>query len=157
MNSQAVNIVIRRIASDLVALSKLVLEDDAVGVNIKVGRNTLANSTLHDSIARAVEQSGDPVITALFNNYVGYLEWDRPAKYGTQPPIDVLKDWAEKNGIDTDADTLWAISYAIWRDGHQGRPIFATIDREVDNTYQSDWADKLFNSITSDLDNIFND
>lgn len=157
MNQQAVKVAIRRIAADLVALAQLVLEDDSVGINIKVGRNTLKNSALHDSIARAVDQSDDPVITALFNNYVGYLEWDRPKKYGKRPPIDALKDWAAKNGIDTDANTLWAISNAIWRDGHKGRPIFATLDREVDAAFNNDWSDKLFANITSDLDNIFND
>lgn len=157
MNTQAINVAIRRIASDLVALAKLVLEDDSVGVNIKVGRNTLKDSALHDSIARAVSVSADPVISALFNNYVVFLEWDRPAKYGKKPPISALKDWASKNGIPTDAATLWAISTAIWRDGHKGRPIFATIDREAAQLFQTDWSDKLFNNIISDLDNLFND
>lgn len=157
MNSEAVNVAIRRIASDLVALSKAVLEDDAVGVNVKTGTNTLKDSELHNSIARAVEQSGDPVITALFNHYVVYLEWTRPPKYGKRPPISALKDWAAKNGIATDAETLYKISTAIWRDGHKGRPIFATLDREVADLFQKDWSDKLFNTLTSDLDNLFND
>lgn len=156
MNQQAVNVAIRRIAADLVALAKTVLEDDSVGINIKVGVNTLAGSAMHNALARAVDLSGDPVVTALFNHYVVYLEWDRPQMYGKQPPIDVLKDWAEKNGIPTDADTLWKISYAIWRDGHKGRPIFATLDRETDAIYTTDWADKLFSALTTDLDNIFN-
>lgn len=109
-----------------------------------------------DLFAAPVSTMDDVVIEALFNNYVVYLEWDRPAKYGRKPPIDALKDWAEKNGIDTDAGTLYAISYAIWRDGHKGRPIFATIDKLADKAYATDWADRLFNGITSDLDNIFN-
>lgn len=157
MNTQLISLAIQRIAADLVALAQTVLEDDSVGVNIKVGRNTLKDSALHDDIARAVEATGDPVITALFNNYVVYLEWDRPKEYGKRPPIDVLKDWAAKNGIPTDSGTLWAISNAIWRDGHKGRPIFATLDKEVEEIFSGDWSDKLFNSLTSDLDNLFND
>lgn len=148
-----------RIADDLLALASLVLEDDSVSTNTKIGRNTLANSQLREDLAATISQSGveDVVLKALFNNYVVYLEWDRPPEYGKRPPIDDLKDWAEKNGIPTDASTLYAISYAIWRDGHKGRPIFATMDKLLDGLYIDDWAPILRDAILDNLDKIFND
>lgn len=145
------------IAADLLALAVTILEDDSISTNIKVMRNTLADSKLRDDVYTKVTESTDSVIvTAFFNNYVGYLEWDRPAEYGKQPPIDALEDWAASNGIPTDAETLWAISYAIWRDGHVGRPIFKTITDNLDRLFETDWFDQIFNEIINDLNNFFN-
>lgn len=154
---EAVRQVILKIADDLTALSALVLEDDKVGINQKIGRNTLKNSVLKGDLAVRISETygQDPVINALFNHYVVYLEWNRPKKYGKKPPISVLKGWASKNGIPTDARTLWAISTAIWRDGHAGRPIFATIDKELDGLFYKDWSDKLFNATIENLETFF--
>lgn len=150
---------IERIASDLLALAATVLEDDTISTNAKTGRNTLSDSALNGDLSASISTTtgDDPIIRALFNQYVVYLEWDRPKKYKKKPPIHVLKGWAEKNGIPTDADTLWRISYAIWRDGHKGRPIFATMDAELDRLYDTDWSDKLLAAVVEGLDNFFND
>lgn len=159
MSAQGVRLAIEKIAEDLLALAQLVLEDDSISTNTKIGVNTLKNSALKGDLEQAITQTtgDDAIIKALFNHYVVYLEWDRPAKYGKLPPIDALKDWAAKKGIPTDADTLWRISFAIWRDGHAGRPIFATMDAQLDALYTTDWADKLYDSIVDNLDLFFND
>lgn len=159
MSREGVNMAINRIADDLLALAHTILEDDSISVNTKIGKNTLRDSALSGDLAARIGQTNgeDPVIQALFNHYVVYLEWTRPPKYGKRPPISVLKDWAAKNGIPTDAGTLYAISYAIWRDGHQGRPIFATMDANLDGLYFNDWAGELRDAVLDNLDNIFND
>ncbi|WP_270547557.1 hypothetical protein [Butyricimonas paravirosa] len=158
MSKEGVQLAIKKIAEDLLALAAVILEDDTISVNNKVGRNTLRDSALRGDLETKISQvnGNDPVIKALFNHYVVFLEWTRPPKYKKKPPISVLKDWASKNGIPTDADTLWAISYAIWRDGHKGRPIFATIDRELDGLFFDDWAGRLYGAIVDNLDNFFN-
>ena len=159
MSKEGVQLAINKIAGDLLALAAVILEDDTISTNRKVGRNTLRDSVLHGDLETKINQvnGDDPVIRALFNHYVVYREWTRPPKYKKKPPISVLKDWAAKNGIPTDAGTLWAISYAIWRDGHKGRPIFATMDKELDGLFLDDWADKLHDAIVDNLDNFFND
>lgn len=159
MSAEGVRLAINKIADDLLALASLVLEDDTVSNNTKINRNTLKDSALNGDLAATISETNgdDPVIKALFNHYVVYLEWTRPKEYGKRPPISALKGWAEKNNIPTDASTLWAISNAIWRDGHQGRPIFATMDAQIDNLFNTDWADEVFNSITDELDKFFND
>lgn len=159
MSKEGVQLAINKIADDLLALAAAVLEDDTISTNEKVGRNTLHDSVLRGDLETTISQANgdDPVIKALFNHYVVYLEWTRPPKYKKKPPIRVLKDWAANNGIPTDADTLYRISYAIWRDGHKGRPIFATIDKELDGLFLNDWADKLYDAIVDNLDNFFND
>jgi hypothetical protein len=157
MSKAAIDQAINAIADDLLALAHLVLDDDTVSNNTKINKNTLKNSALNGDLYATIGQSfgSDPVITALFNHYVVYLEWDRPPGYGKPPPISALKDWAAAKGISTDADVLYAIAYAIWRDGHDGRPIFATMDKEVDGLFEKDWAPQLFAALTDQLDKFF--
>lgn len=159
MSKEGVRLAYNRIADDLLALANLVLEDDSISTNTKIDRNTLANSKLRDDLFVTTSQSNgeDAVVKAFFANYVVYLEWDRPPMYGKPPPISALKDWAEKNGIPTDAGTLYAISYAIWRDGHAGRPIFATMDKMLDDLFSDDWAPVLREALFDVLDTLFND
>lgn len=160
MSKAAIYKAIQTIANELLVLAHTTLETDNVGVNPKSGRNTLSESRLNKDLVTvwqaALSGNNDVVVTALFNNYVQYLDWQRPKKHGKKPPIDVLKEWASQNGISNDADTLWAISTAIWRDGHARRPIFGTLDEYCNRTFESDWADKLFQAVTDELDEFFN-
>ncbi len=157
MSAQSIQLVMDKIAADLLAIAQAVFDDDTVSLNHKSGRNTLRDSALRNSLETVIKSSyGDNiVITELFNHYVTFLEWSRPPKYGKRPPISELKEWAASNGIDTDASTLWAISTAIWRDGHDGRPIFAMIDKWCD-VYFEEWATQVYEAIMEDLDNLFN-
>lgn len=157
MSMSGIELAVQKIADDLLALTALVLDSDTVGSNAKVGRNTLRDSALKGDLEVAVNNNGDPVISALFNNYIVYLEAGRSPKQGKRPPISALKGWAAQNNIPTDASTLWAISTAIWRDGYQGRPILATIDQKLDSLFMDKWSDQLFNAIVINLDNFFND
>lgn len=125
MRNEGLERVISKIAEEVVTLATLILEDDSISTNTKVNKNTLRESALRYNIdtSTGMFSGGDTVIKALFNHYVTFIEWDRPPKYGKQPPISALKDWAEKNGIPSDNNTLWAISTAIWRDGHRKRAL----------------------------------
>lgn len=156
MSLQGVQYAGMHIASSLIKLAQSVMDDDAVGVNVKIGRNTLTDSTLKKTIEGYVSAQDDFVVTLLFNHYVEFIERGRAPKTGKQPPIDALKDWAAKNSIPTDAATLWAISYAIWRDGYAGRPIFATLDTLLDKAFGDEWAPRIFDALVEELDIFFN-
>lgn len=158
MRKPGVEQAIIKIAEEVVTLATLILEDDSISTNVKVGKNTLRESALRYSIDQSVSvfNGGDTIIRALFNHYIDYIERGRRPKVGKKPPIDALRDWAAKNGIPTDNKTLWAISTAIWRDGYEPRPIFAHLEQEVDKMFDEDWAVRLFNSIVEDLDKFFN-
>lgn len=156
MSQQAVEYAGYHIVRSLIEIAREVLDDDSVGVNAKVGRNTLTDSNLKKQIEGIVSAKNDFVVTLLFNHYVDYIERGRAPKVGKQPPIDDLKDWAQRNGIPTDADTLWRISYAIWRDGYAGRPVFATLDTRIAKGFTDNWADRLFEALTEDLEAFFN-
>ena len=86
MSAAGVQAAVDKIAYALFALIEAVFEDDSVSNNIKVGRNTLADSRLRYDLYVEQMPGDDVVLQALFNNYVVYLEWDRPPFYGKQPP-----------------------------------------------------------------------
>jgi hypothetical protein len=149
--------VIEGIVGDVLILSQLIMETDVISSNKKINKNTLRDSNLKKDIEIKIESLDNPVIiNALFNHYIIFLEWSRPKKYKKKPPIHVLRDWALSRGIPTDNDTLWKISYAIWRDGHQGRPILATLEKEIEESFDKEVYGKLFNSIIEELTKYFN-
>ena len=155
--NNATKSVIEAFKEDILTLSHLILEDDSISSNRKINKNTLADSKLRDDVKTEIRNLGEPVIIeALFDNYVTFLEWDRPKKYGKRPPIDELLEWAKSKGIPTDNNTLFAISTAIWRDGHEGRPILATLEKEIEKSFNSEVYDNLINAIIDELIKYFN-
>lgn len=156
MNDKIKNI-LKAIQSDIQVLAQLIFETDSISNNIKVNKNTLKDSQLSKDVEVKVQELGNPIIDIMFNHYIVYLEWDRPKKYKKQPPISALKDWAVKNGIPDDNETLWKISYAIWRDGHKARPITKTLFKEIDEKFEKEYFDMLFEAIINDLIEFFNE
>lgn len=155
--NEATGKIIEAIANDVLALSHLILEDESISKNKKVNKNTLRDSQLNKDLAVSTSYtSEDILIKAIFNNYVGFIEWDRPKEYGDKPPIDSLRDWALSRNIPTDNSTLWAISTAIWKDGHEGRPILETLEKEIEESFDTEMYDKLFESIIDEITKYFN-
>lgn len=154
----AIDKVIHAIAEDMTVIAQLILESDNVSVNKKTGINTLANSNLKNDISSTVSFFGDGQIniSAVFNYYIDFLEWDRPPEYGKSgPPIDVLREWALSHDVPTDNSTLFAISRAIWRDGHKGRPILLTLGNEMEDSFNAEYYEKIFDAIIDELTNFF--
>lgn len=149
--------VAEEISRDIVALAQFVIDNDSVGMNKKAQKNTLRDSLLVRDVDSRVSfgSNGDNVvIEVLFNNYVDYIEKGR--RPGKMPPVSALKEWAQSRGIPTDNGTLYAIANAIKRDGIEGRPILATLEQRIEDSFENDWADKLFEAMTSELNEYFN-
>jgi len=149
--------VVEEIRLDILALSQFVLDNDSVGVNKKTGRNTLKDSLLLKDMDTRVsfgDNGSNVVIEILFNNYVEYIEKGRAP--GKMPPISALREWAIARNIPDDNDTLYAIANAIKRDGYEGRPIIATLEKEIENCFENEWYDKIFEAMTSELTKYFN-
>lgn len=156
MNENIKNI-LKAIQGDIQTLAQLIFETDNISNNTKVNRNTLADSNLAKDVEIKVQELNNPIIDIMFNHYIVYLEWDRPPQYGKQPPISALKDWAVANGIPSDNSTLYLIARAIWRDGHKGRPITKTLFKEIEERFDKQYFDMLFEAIITDLIEFFND
>ena len=155
MNNHVLKVV-EEISRDIVALAQFVLDNDSIGMNSKTGKNTLKDSLLIKDVDSRVSfgSSGDnAVIEVLFNNYIDYIEKGR--RPGTMPPVSALKEWAQSRGIPTDNGTLFAIANAIKRDGIEGRPILATLEHRIEDSFENDWYDKLFEAMASELTKYF--
>lgn len=141
-----------------------------VGINTKVGHNTLEGSDLDHNIKGTIT---DGTLDIEFPDYIVYLEWTRPPEYGKRPPIDVIMKWMEKKHILTTARNInetksiaFLISRAIWRDGWDGRIIAglldgysgtSPLDAYIDKQWENKWSDWLYNAITKELDTYFKD
>lgn len=145
--------VINEIAADILNLAKAVFKDDAISGNVKTGKNALRDKA--DDIRLEVD-TNNAVIRLLFDDYISYLENDRPPRKGKQPPLDELRDWALSKHIPTDNSTLYLIARAIWRDDHKGRPIMATIEQQIERRFETEWYDKLFEATIDELNKYFN-
>ena len=160
--NDAIQKAIEGMAADILRLTKQVMESNSVGLNPKTGKNTLIQSKMYNHIQglsprHLVDSSGSTIVLdVLFEHYSDYMEWERPKEYGKKPPIDSLRDWAAERGIPTDNNTLWAISTAIWRDGHTSRPLMATLEREIEQYMDGEGSQKLYDTITEEITKYFN-
>lgn len=153
MNTETLRL-IEEIKNDIVRLAQMVMADDSIGTNKKTGTNTLKDSLLSKEVQASVTVGDNIVIEVLLNNYVEYVEKGRAP--GKMPPISALREWAIARNIPDDNDTLYAIANAIKRDGYEGRPIVATLEKEIENRFENEWYDKLFEAMTTELTKYFN-
>ena len=144
--SEAVIKVLHSIAEDILSLAHLILDE-----------NGLRNSALKDDARCTVEASGNPLFTILFDDYINYIEQGRKPDSGAAPPISALRDWAQRKGIPTTNDVLYAIAEVIRKQGMAPRPILATLEEEIEKSFNNKWADQLFEAITKELEVFFND
>ncbi|MDR0824992.1 MAG: hypothetical protein LBN74_07845 [Prevotella sp.] len=147
--------VVKQIANEALALFKAILEDDKTGRNDKTGKNTLKDKA--DDIKLKVETGDNIVIKLLYDDYLTYLEKDRPPATGNFPPQDKLRDWALARNIPADNGTLFLIARAIWRDGHKGRPVLASLAEQIEKKFATEWYAKLFEAMIDELNKCFNE
>ena len=158
--------ILNGIVRDIIEQVHIIMASDA-GVNQKVGINTLGGSNLDLSVNGKV--TGDN-IDIEFNDYIVYIEWNRPPEYGKMPPYNVILKWLKKRGIQPTAKNVhtveqlaWAIRYMIWKEGWKRRIIAgfgrwgSPLDDATDKLWEEKWANELFDALTSELDKYFND
>lgn len=155
MNKTTID-VINNIANDILTLLNIIFEDDSISNNRKVGKNTLKDSALRNDVEAKVITSDNAIIQTFFNHYIIYVEKGRK-KGAKRIPIDALRDWALRKGIPTDNNTLYAIQTAIVRDGIKGRPILATLEKNIEELFEKQYFDELFTAIITELQDFFKD
>ena len=146
--------VIKVIANDILEIARMILESNHL-INEKVGKNTIApDSDLYKTLQVKATNDGDVVFDLMLNDYLVFIESGRRA--GAKfPPVEPIVRWARKRGIPTDNNTIYLIRRAISRDGIQPRPFMAYIFEEMDDRWDSNWADSIFDKIMEQIDNFF--
>lgn len=146
--------VMKTIANDILEIARMILESNNL-INEKVGRNTIApDSDLYKTLQVKASNDGDVVFDLMLNDYLVFIESGRRA--GAKfPPVEPIVRWAKKRGIPTDNSTIYLIRRAISRDGIRPRPFMAYIFEEMDERWDNDWSDRIFDKIMEQIDNFF--
>lgn len=146
--------IIKAIATDIMEIARMVLESNNL-INDKVGKNTIApDSELYKTLQVKSRNDGDIVYDLMLNDYLVFIESGRRA--GAKfPPVEPIVRWARKRGIPKDNSTIFLIRRAISRDGIKPRPFLSYIFEEMDDRWDSTWADKIFDKIMERIDNFF--
>ena len=146
--------IVMEFSKDLMTLVRMVMESN-VGINQKVGRNTLTSSEIYKTLSVKATNDGDLVFDIILNDYLTFIESGR-RKGAKFPPVEPIVRWAKSRGIPTDNSTIYLIRRAISRDGIKPRPIMQYVFEEVDKEWDDGLADKLFEKIIEVIDNFFN-
>ena len=140
--------------------------DSDMGINYKTGTNTLNDSNLYKQMDMKVYPDRE-MVEVLINSYAEYVDMGRmshaevktgnftPMKNNGFPPLNVLRDWAQRKGIPTDNRTLYLIGRSIAINGIRPRPVFSYAWRDLEDMLP-EYLDKLFEAIINDLVEWFN-
>ena len=147
--------IVMEFSKDLMTLVRMVMESN-VGINQKVGTNTLVNSNIYKTLSVKATNDGDLIFDIILNDYLVFIESGR-RKGAKFPPIEPIVKWARSRGIPTDNSTIFLIRRAISRDGIKPRPFMAHVLEEIDREWDEQLADELFDEIMKIITEFFND
>ena len=153
--------IIQEITEDIVKGARDIMASD-VGINQKVGKNTLVGSNLYKQISTSWKETGDNVvIDTFFNHYIEFIESGRMPKKGKRPPVFEIAKWLRRKHIVSSNENImkvaYAVSYVIWRDGYKARKILEALDNYVDSQFENKYADMIFDALFTEVDDYFSD
>ena len=147
--------IVTEFSKDLMTLVRMVMESN-VGINQKVGTNTLIGSNIYKTLSVKATNDGDLIFDIILNDYIVFIESGR-RKGAKMPPVEPIVRWARQKGIPTDNSTIYLIRRAISREGIRPRPILQYVFEEVDREWDEKLANELFSKIMEEIDKFFND
>jgi hypothetical protein len=146
--------IVMEFSKDLMTIVRMVMSSNQ-GINQKVGRNTLVDSKLYNTLSVRATNDGDLIFDIILNDYLRYIESGRRA--GAKfPPVEPIVRWCKSKGISTDNSTIFLIRRAISRDGIRPRPIMQYVFEEIDDEWNDSLADEIFDKIMETIDKYFN-
>lgn len=146
--------IVMEFSKDLMTIVRMVMSSNQ-GINQKVGRNTLVDSKLYNTLSVRATNDGDLIFDIILNDYLRYIESGRRA--GAKfPPVEPIVRWCKSKGISTDNSTIFLIRRAISRDGIRPRPIMQYVFEEIDDEWNDSLVDEIFDKIMETIDKYFN-
>ena len=151
--------IMKEITEDILKGAREIMSAD-IGINQKVGKNTLVGSNLYNQIKWNFQQNDDNIVIDLFfNHYIEFIESGRMPKKGKRPPVFEIAKWLRRKHIVSSNENImkvaYAVSYVIWRDGYKARKILEALDKYVDSNFDEKYADMIFNALFQEVDNYF--
>ena len=152
--------IIQEITNDIVKGARDIMASD-IGINQKVGKNTLVGSNLYKQISTQFKQDDNIVINLFFNHYIEFIESGRMPKKGKRPPVFEIAKWLRRKHIVSSNENImkvaYAVSYVIWRDGYKARKVLEALDKYVDSGFENKYADMIFDALFKEVDDYFSD
>lgn len=143
----------------------------SVGVNPRVGRNTLVGSELEQSID--VYASGDDTLVFVIADHYEYVVQGRKAGWKNRPPkppgiIHGITQWVRSKGIRfngcSETDVIWYVLESLEVRDIAARPFINSGQLNDEDpskilpfldAFFDEWADDMFKLITEKLDKYF--
>ena len=117
--------------------------------------NNKVSSDIYKNLQVNATNDGDLVFDIILNDYLKFIESGR-RKGADMPPVEPIVKWAKKHGIPTDNGTIYLIRRAISRDGIAPRPFMDKVFADIDDVWDKNWADELFDEIMRMINDFFN-
>ena len=140
--------IVMEFTKDIMQLVHAVMDGQDLG-------NNKSGSGIYKNLQVKATNDGDLVFDIILNDYLTFIESGR-RKGADMPPVEPIVKWAKKHGIPTDNGTIYLIRRAISRDGIAPRPFMDKVFSDIDNVWDKDWADELFDEIMRMINDFFN-
>lgn len=140
--------IVMEFTKDIMQLVHAVMEGQEFASN-KIG------SDIYKNLQVKATNDGDLVFDIILNDYLKFIESGR-RKGAKMPPVEPIVKWAKKHGIPTDNGTIYLIRRAISRDGIAPRPFMDKVFSGIDDVWDKNWADELFDEIMRMINDFFN-
>lgn len=143
-----INKIVMEFTKDIMKLVHAVMDGQEFASN-KIG------SDIYKNLQVNATNDGDLVFDIILNDYLKFIESGR-RKGADMPPVEPIVKWAKKHGIPTDNGTIYLIRRAISRDGIAPRPFMDKVFEDIDDVWDKNWADELFDEIMRMINDFFN-
>ena len=143
-----INKIVMEFTKDIMKLVNAVMEGQEFASN-------KTSSGIYKNLQVNATNDGDLVFDIILNDYLKFIESGR-RKGADMPPVEPIVKWAKKHGIPTDNGTIYLIRRAISRDGIAPRPFMDKVFEDIDDVWDKNWADELFDEIMRMINDFFN-
>lgn len=143
-----INKIVMEFTKDIMKLVNAVMEGQEFASN-------KTSSDIYKNLQVNATNDGDLVFDIILNDYLKFIESGR-RKGADMPPVEPIIKWAKKHGIPTDNGTIYLIRRAISRDGIAPRPFMDKVFADIDDVWDKNWADELFDEIMRMINDFFN-
>ena len=140
--------IVTEFTKDIMQLVSAVMEGQDLG-------NNKSSSDIYKNLQVKATNDGDLVFDIILNDYLTFIESGR-RKGADMPPVEAIVEWAKKHDIPTDNSTIFLIRRAISRDGIAPRPFMDKVFDDIDDVWDKNWADELFDEIMRMINDFFN-
>lgn len=143
-----INKIVMEFTKDIIKLVHAAMDGKDLGSN-------KSGSDIYKNLQVKATNDGDLVFDIILNDYLTFIESGR-RKGADMPPVEPIIKWAKKHGIPTDNGTIYLIRRAISRDGIAPRPFMDKVFADIDDVWDKNWADELFDEIMRMINDFFN-